>query len=111
MTRCKQQKLAFEPVAGRRVEGRFDGKRLSTDGGLLLVREVASACRFFTRLKSCFIDTRNQDAIAHKDPVKNSTRISTANEVMQRIASVRRIYLSFTESFPSKDVFRHVLQT
>ncbi len=65
MTRCKQQKLACEPVAGRRVEGRFDANKLSTDGGLLLVREVAASCRFFTRLTSCFIHSRNQDAITH----------------------------------------------
>ena len=93
MTRCKQQKLAFEPVAGRRVEGRFDGKKLSTDGGLLLVREVASACRFFTRLKSCFIDARNQDAITH----------SVESLIQQRVYGLLAGY----EDLQDHDDFRH----
>jgi len=65
MTLCKQGKLSFQDICGRRVEGAFDGGKLSTDGGLLLVREVACGSRFFTRLKGCFIDKRNQDAITH----------------------------------------------
>jgi hypothetical protein len=65
MPLCKQGKFSFQPVCGRRVEGCFDGRKLSTDGGLLLIREVACGSRFFTRLKRCFIDKRNQDAITH----------------------------------------------
>ena len=93
MTQCKQEKFAFEPVAGRRVEGRFDGKKLSTDGGLLLVREVASACRFFTRLKSCFIDARNQDAITH----------SVESLIQQRVYGLLAGY----EDLQDHDDFRH----
>jgi len=93
MTRCKQQKLAFEPVAGHRVEGRFDGKKLSTDGGLLLIREVASSCRFFTRLTTCFIDTRNQDAITH----------SVESLIQQRVYGLLAGY----EDLQDHDDFRH----
>ena len=91
--RRAQEKLAFEPVAGRRVEGRFDGKKLSTDGGLLLIREVATSCRFFTRLKSCFIDARNQDAITH----------SVESLIQQRVYGLLAGY----EDLQDHDDFRH----
>jgi len=60
-----QEKLEFQGVEGLRVEGRFDGGKLSTDGGLLLVRDVAEGHRFFSRLEGCFIDNRKQDAVTH----------------------------------------------
>lgn len=65
MTDCRQEKLEFQGVEGLRVEGRFDGGKLSTDGGLLLVRDVAEGHRFFSRLEGCFIDNRKQDAVTH----------------------------------------------
>ena len=78
MTRCKQQKLAFEPAAGRRVEGN---------------REVATSCRFFTRLTSCFIDSRNQDAITH----------SVESLIQQRVYGLVAGY----EDLQDHDDFRH----
>ena len=40
MTECRQEKFSFQGINGKRVEGRFDGGKLSTEGGLLLIREV-----------------------------------------------------------------------
>ena len=54
-----------------------------------------------TRLKGPHLGT----AEAH------TLRVRLITCAVQVTASVRRIYLSFTESFPSKDVFRHILQT
>ena len=39
-TDCTSTQLAFEGLGRRAVVGRFDGGRLTTDGGVLLLREV-----------------------------------------------------------------------
>ena len=39
-TDCTSTQLAFEGLGRRSVVGRFDGGRLTTDGGVLLLREV-----------------------------------------------------------------------
>ena len=65
MTECKQEKLKFQGICGLRVEGRFDGGQLSSDGGLLLIREVVDGERFFLRLSRCFSDQRNAQAVTH----------------------------------------------
>ena len=39
-TDCTSTPLTFEGLGRRAVVGRFDGGRLTTDGGVLLLREV-----------------------------------------------------------------------
>jgi Transposase DDE domain group 1 len=65
MTECKQGKFEFQDIKGKRVEGRFDGGQLSSDGGLLLIREVMEKQGFFNRLSGCFSDYRSPEAITH----------------------------------------------
>jgi hypothetical protein len=65
MTECRQATLKFQGICGKRIEGNFDGGMLSTDGGLLLVREVIETRGFFGRLCECFTDHRVADAITH----------------------------------------------
>jgi hypothetical protein len=40
MTECTTEKLIFEGVGRRRVEADFSGGQVSSDGGVLLVREA-----------------------------------------------------------------------
>lgn len=65
MTQCRQEKLEFQGISGKRVEGRFDAGKLSTDGGLLLIREVIEGQRLFGRLSECFRDHRAANAVTH----------------------------------------------
>jgi hypothetical protein len=65
MTECRVEQLQFQALKGKRVEGRFDGEKLSSEGGLLLVREVAEGQRFFERLANCFFDRRASDSVKH----------------------------------------------
>ena len=39
-TECKPEQLAFHALGRRDVIGRFDGGRITSDGGGLLLREV-----------------------------------------------------------------------
>lgn len=65
MTECRQGKFSFQGICGKRVEGRFDGGKLSTDGGLLLIREVVEGQRFFSRFAGCFTDSRSPKSVIH----------------------------------------------
>ena len=45
--------------------GRFDGGRISSDGGSLLLREVEKRTHILKRLAGCFIDHRDPELIEH----------------------------------------------
>jgi hypothetical protein len=64
-TDCRTEQLEFEGVRGRRVEGAFDAGRTSTDGGLLLLREVEQRRRVLRRFAGCFVDHREPKKIEH----------------------------------------------
>lgn len=64
-TDCRTGQLEFEGVRGRRVEGAFDAGRTSTDGGLLLLREVEQRQRLLRRFAGCFVDHREPKKIEH----------------------------------------------
>ena len=65
-TDCTSTQLAFEGLGRRAVVGRFDGGRLTTDGGVLLLREVDRRFRVTSRLAACFRDHRDPRRIEHR---------------------------------------------
>jgi hypothetical protein len=64
-TQCTGESFRFQAVWRRDVVARFDAGRTSSDGGLLLLREVASRLRLFERVAACFKDYRKESAIEH----------------------------------------------
>jgi hypothetical protein len=52
-------------VAGKPIVARFDGGLLSSDGGILALREVEQRLRVADRLVSCIEDPRAPDQITH----------------------------------------------
>ena len=62
-TRCIQLPFGFHPLGERKVEASFDGGRVTSDAGLLLLREVAQRRRLFPRAAACFRDYRNPELI------------------------------------------------
>lgn len=64
MTECSAR-IDFERVSGRRVEGAFDGGLVSSDGGLLLMREMLSRNGLLKRFSLCFTDHRDQSQVMH----------------------------------------------
>ncbi len=63
---CMPPQLCFEGLGRRAVVGRFDGGRLTTDGGVLLLREVDRRFRVTERLAGCFRDHRSAARIEHR---------------------------------------------
>jgi hypothetical protein len=65
MTECSQDSFAFAPAFRREVVARFDAAPVSSDGGALLLREVAEKIHLLSRLAACFIDGRDPGRIEH----------------------------------------------
>jgi hypothetical protein len=48
----------LSPVSGKTVVAKFDGGLLSSDGGVLMLREVEQRLRGADRLTACMVDPR-----------------------------------------------------
>src|SRR5512147_1894642 len=55
----------LSPVAGKEVVARFDGGRLSSDGGLLVLREIERRLALADRLAACIDDPRDPASTVH----------------------------------------------
>lgn len=55
----------LSPVSGKRLDVRFDGGLLSSDGGILLLREVEQRLGVAGRLAACIKDPRAPEHITH----------------------------------------------
>ena len=65
MTECTTEKLIFEGVGRRRVEADFSGGQVSSDGGVLLVREADRRIGLSERMSECFVDYRDGKQAEH----------------------------------------------
>jgi hypothetical protein len=65
MTECTQSQFEFEAHFSRQVVARFDGSRLTTDGGALLLRQADRKIGLLRRLASCLRDGRQPDRVEH----------------------------------------------
>src|SRR3954449_9570999 len=55
----------LSPICGRAIEARFDGELMSSDGGLLVLREVEQRLGIAGRLAGCIRDPRAPERIVH----------------------------------------------
>lgn len=75
MTECTQSGFEFQAHFSREVVARFDGGRMTSDAGGLLLRETDQRLNLLPRLAQCFLDGRSPARIAH----------SVAEMVSQRV--------------------------
>ena len=64
-TQCIPEQLEFHSLGRRSVSGRFDGGRISSDGGGTLLREADLRIGLTARLAGCFTDYRNPQSVEH----------------------------------------------
>jgi hypothetical protein len=64
-TQCNAEQLEFSCVERRRVVAAFDGGRVSSDAGALLLKRTDEAIRLIDCLAECFLDYRDAGAIEH----------------------------------------------
>ncbi|HEY4050080.1 MAG TPA: transposase [Acidobacteriaceae bacterium] len=66
LTECIQETFAFTAHFSRRVEAGFSVGQVSTDGGVLLLREVDRRINLLGRLAGCFSDSRVPLLVKHQ---------------------------------------------
>ncbi len=64
-TQCTPGQLEFHAFGRREVVGRFDGGRLTSDGGGILLREVDRRLGLMERIAGCFTDHRHPGKVEH----------------------------------------------
>jgi hypothetical protein len=65
-TECIADLFGFVAVEGRRVEAAFDGGRMTSDAGALLLGRTARALGLIDRFAQCFVDHRVPELIEHE---------------------------------------------
>jgi hypothetical protein len=64
-TQCTPKTLPFHALGRRRVSGSFDGGRITSDGGGLLLRETERLVGVIRQFAACFTDYRDPERIEH----------------------------------------------
>ena len=64
-TENNTQELNLFPIKGRNIELSFRGDRISSDGGLLLLRELDDQLNLLSSASNCIIDGRDQRYVDH----------------------------------------------
>ncbi len=65
LAECNQETFGFHALGRRDVVARFDGGRISSDAGGLLLRETERVTGIMGRFAACFTDHRDPDLIEH----------------------------------------------
>lgn len=64
-TECRNEKLDFQGCGARQVVAEFNGGTITSDGGVLLLKEVEAKRKIVEQFAACFTDHRNPDLIEH----------------------------------------------
>ena len=67
-TQCTSQPLEFARLGRRRIVAGFDGGRMTSDGGALLLREADRLFKVTERVADAFVDPRAPGRIEHDVP-------------------------------------------
>jgi hypothetical protein len=65
MDKDNQLSFEFKMISGTRVTADFTGGEVTSDGGVLLVREIADRIGIIDRLTDAIVDTRHQSYVRH----------------------------------------------
>lgn len=75
MTECNHTSLGFSSLFRRKISADFDGGRLTSDAGGLLLREVDRRVGLTAALADCIVDPRDPEKIVHDVQVMLAQRI------------------------------------
>ena len=74
-TDCNPQPIAFTPLGRRQVLAQFDGGKITSDAGALLLREAALRSKLFERMAACIPDPRDPAMIEHDQQTMLAQRV------------------------------------
>jgi hypothetical protein len=75
MTECNRNPLLFSSLNRQQIVADFDGGRLTSDGGGLLLREADRALELTRRLADCLVDPRDPAKVIHEQRTLLAQRI------------------------------------
>jgi len=64
-TECSGTAFEFHPLGGRQVTAAFNGGTITSDGGVLLLRELEARTGLLASLAECFDDHRDPELVEH----------------------------------------------
>lgn len=64
-TECNPENFHFQPLGRRQVTARFDGGRITSDAGALLLRELEERTGLLQSFADCFVDHREPSRVQH----------------------------------------------
>jgi hypothetical protein len=64
-TECNAKSIEFEALGSRRVIATFDGARVSSDAGMVLLHDVDRRTQLLAGFAACFTDHRRPELITH----------------------------------------------
>jgi hypothetical protein len=64
-TECRSEQLEFQACGARQVVAEFNGGTITSDGGVLLLKEVEVKRKIINQFAACFTDHRDPDKIEH----------------------------------------------
>ena len=67
-TKCSADLFGFAPVEGRAVVAAFDGGRMTSEAGAMLLGTTDGQLRLIERFAGCFVDHRAADLVEHTVP-------------------------------------------
>jgi hypothetical protein len=65
-TQCNGTQLEFQGIGRRKVQAAFDGGHVTSDGGVLLLREMDARLGLTKQVAQCFTDYRDSGRVEHK---------------------------------------------
>lgn len=74
-TDCNSNTIAFTPLGRRQLLAQFDGGRITSDAGALLLREVAGRSGLFERMAACVPDPRDPAMVEHDQQTMLAQRV------------------------------------
>jgi hypothetical protein len=74
-TECSADLFGFAPVEGRAVVAGFDGGKMTSDAGAMLLGATDRVIRLVERFAGCFKDHRSPDLIEHTVPTLVGQRV------------------------------------
>lgn len=74
-TDCNSSSIVFTPLGRRKLLAQFDGGQITSDAGVLLLREVADQSKLFQRMAAIVPDPRNPLLIQHDQQTMFAQRV------------------------------------
>lgn len=66
MSKYTKQLMLFKEISGKKVEIDFDGGEVSSDAGILLLKETESEIGIINKVAEAIIDKRHQSYVKHE---------------------------------------------